>query len=277
MESAQVAQVAQRGVGNTKTPRKRGRNWQITINNPTLEDDTKIRGLEKFIFQYEQGEKGTIHIQGMIGYKNPVSFESIKKILPTAHIEMANNYKALLEYCKKSETSISRYWQIGFETSPLKIITELRPWQQELINDINFDDDRSIHWYYDTNGNIGKTAIAKYICTKYNAIYLSGSSADMKFAVSTLQDKKNLICVFGFVRQQEGKISYAGIEQIKDGIFFSGKYESNMCIYDPPHIICLANFAPDTTMLSTDRLKITDLTVNMDCNLKGEEDDLLVV
>lgn len=250
-----------RGVGNTRNPRVRGRNWQITINNPTFDDDTKIRGFEKFIFQYEMGEKGTPHIQGMVGSSNPSSFNSIKKILPCAHIEKANNVKALIDYCKKGDTSISPCWQQGYEKH-VKCINVLRDWQKQVIDAINFDDDRAIHWYWETEGNIGKTSLAKYICLKYNAVYLNGSASDMKFAVSKWKNKSKLVCVFDFPRTQEGRISYSGIEQIKNGIFFSCKYESEMCLFDSPHIICFANFEPEESALSADRWRVCRLTAD---------------
>lgn len=252
-----------RGSGNTKNPRVRARNWQITINNPTFDDDTTVRGFENFIFQYEMGDNGTIHIQGMIGSKNATSFNTIKKLLPRAHIEIAKNVNALLDYCKKSDTSLSIYWCKGYKVKPkLKIIETLLPWQQIIIDDIQFDDDRAIHWYWEPNGNIGKTSLAKYICSNMNAIYLNGSASDMKFALSKWKNKDELVCVFDFPRTQEGRISYSGIEQIKNGIFFSCKYESEMCLFNSPHIICFANFEPDTSSLSMDRWKICRLTAD---------------
>ena len=48
-------------------------------------------------------------------------------------------------------------------------------------------------------------------------------------------------------------MSYIAIEGIKDGCFFSAKYEAGMCVYNPPHVMVFANKAPELTMLSSDR------------------------
>lgn len=58
----------------------------------------------------------------------------------------------------------------------------------------------------------------------------------------------------------ENYVSYEAIESVKDGIFFSGKYESGMTIFNQPHIICFANFAPDIGKMSSDRWKIFELS-----------------
>ena len=59
--------------------------------------------------------------------------------------------------------------------------------------------------------------------------------------------------IFHYVRSMEDYVSYAAIEEVKDGMFYNGKYESSMVIYNPPHIICMANFPPDLDKLSKDR------------------------
>lgn len=259
--------------GNTKPQSKReirGRNWFLTINNPSFSDDTKIRELEKYCFQYEKGESGTIHIQAVIGFKNPISFNSVKKMFNTAHIEPVKSINEALDYCNKSNTSISCNWSRGFKPqTPIKIIKELRPFQQKIVDNINFHDDRKINWYYDTHGNIGKTSLAKYLCVKYNALYVNGKGADMRYAVANWENKNELICIFGFARSLEGKISYTGIEDIKDGLFFSGKYESSMTIMNSPYIICLANWYPDTSEMSKDRWNIIKLDDNEDETSNG--------
>lgn len=82
---------------------QRFRGWTYTINNPT---DDQILHLNVLDCQYniygrEVGESGTPHLQGFIFYTNKKSFKQVKKDLPTAHIEKANNIDAAINYCKK--------------------------------------------------------------------------------------------------------------------------------------------------------------------------------
>lgn len=98
--------------GNTNTPCKtRKRYWFITVNNPTEEIKKKIREIANakndYVFQVEKGEQGTVHIQGVLLYKHPQRFSSIKKLLPTAHIEPVISLKDAIDYCTKEETRVS--------------------------------------------------------------------------------------------------------------------------------------------------------------------------
>lgn len=51
-------------------------------------------------------------------------------------------------------------------------------------------------------------------------------------------------------------VSYSALEELKDGIFFSGKYESSMVMTNNLHIFVFANFEPDRSKLSKDRWEI---------------------
>lgn len=60
-------------------------------------------------------------------------------------------------------------------------------------------------------------------------------------------------------RSMEDHVPYEAIEDIKNGIFFSGKYESKMIVRNNPIVIIFANFEPDTSKLSKDRWVITKI------------------
>jgi hypothetical protein len=49
------------------------------------------------------------------------------------------------------------------------------------------------------------------------------------------------------------------MENVKDGLFFSTKYESGMVRYNPPHVIVFANVPPDVTKMSADRWVIKEI------------------
>jgi len=55
-------------------------------------------------------------------------------------------------------------------------------------------------------------------------------------------------------------MNYGAIEQVKNGLVFSGKYESSMLIFNPPHVVIFANDTPDESMYSNDRWHIHKIT-----------------
>lgn len=90
----------------------RSRGWSFTINNDTFNDLDNLLELtfDYLIIGFEVGEKGTSHIQGYIFYENAISFKSIKKKIPRAHIEKSkgtpqDNY----DYCSKD----GDYYEFG--------------------------------------------------------------------------------------------------------------------------------------------------------------------
>lgn len=252
------------GVGNTKNPRNRSRTWCFTYNNPEEKHkdiEKLLNDTSKYMFQLEIGDSKTEHYQGVLKYRNARSFDSMKKLLPLAHWEKCNNFKASVEYCRKDEGRVGGPWSKGFPKK-IKIIKELYAWQQECINNITWDNDRQINWYWSEDGCKGKTALVKYICMKYNAILVAGSPKDAKYVVANHLDKNqlnadNLIIIWNFARSSNiNDGHYQCMESLKDGIFVSTKYESKPIIMNSPHIIVFANEEPDTQALSEDRWRI---------------------
>lgn len=83
----------------------KSRAFQFTWNNYTDDDVEYLKGqsFRYLIFGREKGESGTPHLQGMIVFENPRSFESIRKkiFLEKAHLEVARSQQALMKYNKK--------------------------------------------------------------------------------------------------------------------------------------------------------------------------------
>lgn len=113
--------------GNTKlSANAKSRNWCFTLNNYTETEISDIEKLDcKYIFQEEKGENGTPHLQGILMFKNGVYFNSVKKMLPRAHIERCKNKISSIKYCTKPETRVGviknncseldKYWHNGTE------------------------------------------------------------------------------------------------------------------------------------------------------------------
>jgi hypothetical protein len=250
----------------------RGRCWgPNTLNNWTELEYSELRdylqmNCEDFVLQKEVGLNGTPHLQYGMKYKNARTFKAIKKKMPRAHLELAKNWNAVKNYCSKTETRIgdTDVKQHRKVKNPLNGKV-LRLWQQELLDMLDSEpDDRTINWVVDIEGNAGKTSLAKSLCIKYpnGVLYMGGKSADIKYGVfKFLQNEKNdlKICIFDFTRSIEGYVSYEAIESIKNGIFFNTKYESEMCLFDPPHIVIFSNWEPELNKLSLDRWNVITL------------------
>jgi len=223
-------------------------------------------GAKKIVFQLERGEKcGTPHYQGWVYFGNARYMGAVCNGLGgKLNLRIPDNDFAVQTYCQKERTAEDGPWGYGIpgissQTTPLKVIKDLYPWQKEVMDIITRDpDDRTIYWFWDGEGCKGKTALSKYICAEYrdSALYLQGKTTDAKFGVANFVKEKGRypeIVIFGFPRGKEQYVSYDAMESIKDGIFFSGKYESGMVLGNSPHLIVMANFPPDYSQLSTDR------------------------
>lgn len=146
--------------------------------------------------------------------------------------------------------------EVAAASVPRCLLPEPRQWQTEVLGTLSSPpDDRTILWVFDPVGNVGKTHFAKHLVDCHDAFYCNGGKGvDILFAYTGQK-----IVVFDYVRDAEEFVNYGPMEQIKNGLFFSHKYESVTKRFDVPHVLVLANFFPDTGKLSRDRLRVTEV------------------
>lgn len=251
--------------GNTSNPRCR--NWVLTLNNYTEDEYNLIldyfKHTKHYILGREVGEENeTPHLQGYFSAKHAVSFNTLKNLCSRAHWAVAKgSAQHNLKYCKKENNYVTNITE-DVKDVMLETLSRLewRDWQKEIISILDGKpDDRKIYWYWDEVGGNGKTTLAKYLCLKHkDCVYIGGKASDMKYAICEMEQKPRTV-IIDITRSQEHYISYQGIEEVKNGIFFNTKYESKMVIYDIPHIIIFANFKPDVLKLSIDRWEIINI------------------
>lgn len=264
------------GGGNTKSPPTisvRSRKWIIVINNYTEKKLLKLLSFFKsdskyYILAKEIGESKTPHIQAYCNLKTQRTFNAMKKDFPTAHLEVAKGTdKQNFMYCSKDG---------DFQTNmkfkiPKKIIDplegkELYNYQTEIIEIINNgDNDRAINWYYEPIGNTGKSSLCKHLCMNYNCMILNGKQSDMFNAILQFNESTGdfpEVIIIDIPRSMSGFVSYGGIEKIKDGCFYSGKYEGGMCVFNCPTVICFSNSEPDKFKMSQDRWNICEIAID---------------
>lgn len=116
-------------------------------------------------------------------------------------------------------------------------------------------DNRTVHWVYDEKGNAGKSYISKYLIAAKDTYYITGGKQqDILYAYNG----QNVI-IYDLARTYADNLDhiYTTIENFKNAMYLSTKYDSEMRIYNrSPVIIIMSNFTPDQTKLSSDRWNI---------------------
>lgn len=270
MNNGNLVPLVPGDIGNNRqiSPSK---HWCFTYNGhidlSVIEDFSTIcsNSSKKWVFQEEIGETtGNHHLQGYICFNKKVRPLSTTFKKYTIHWSKCRNIQASIGYCsdpeKRKPMGEIRYEGIHL-TSMVKVICEqdFYTWQKDVVDRIKEDDDRTIYWIWDREGNVGKSALVKYLCLKANAILLSGKGSDMKYGIVKYFEQKGhypALILIDIPRTSLDYVSYSAIEEIKNGCFFSGKYEGSMCIFNCPQIVCFANDKPKTEKMSLDRWRI---------------------
>lgn len=228
--------------------------WCFTAYNISVEElKILIGNFGNYIFGEEIcPTTGKHHLQGYIEFESKTRpLEKIKS--KNIHWEKTKGSREdNIKYCSKDGKihTNNKLWK------PLKILDEnkLYYWQKNILDEIKEDpDDRTINWYWEPDGNMGKTTFCKFLSAKYNAIPLEGKKNDILYCAAEYNSE---IYIWDLERSMEEYISYGAIEKIKNGYFMCSKYESKPIIRNSPHIYIFANFQPDTSKLSKDRWNI---------------------
>lgn len=242
--------------------------YDMVVNNYTDDEYQKVcqtfRAIgKKYVIAKEIGESGTRHLQCYISLRKKERITALHKMegLERASFRKCRNEQALIEYCMKDGDFIGH--GVTVPPKPVKIITDLYPWQKEIEKVyLSEPDDRSIHWYWESNGNIGKSAFVKYMVVKHGCLFCDGGKkADLMNLVFNNDMNTCRGIIWDLPRSTKGNISYATLEAVKNGLICNTKYETGVKVFNSPHVIVFANFPPDDeNQLSADRWKIIELT-----------------
>lgn len=241
--------------------------WCFTLNNYTDDDISSISSMFQAEARYsvvgkEVGECGTPHLQGYIEFKRkmrPLSLGLTKSI----HWEKAKGSRdSNYMYCSKDNEVV-----IGIGVpKPIKILpkADLYAWQLKVLDDIKVEpDDRIIYWLWSEAGGVGKTSFQKYLTVKHGACILGGKAADCRNGIvdwfKRTGSTPELVCCNVPRSFNSDYVSYEAFENIKDMLFYSGKYEGGMICGNSPHLFIFANVEPDVEKLSADRWQIIKL------------------
>lgn len=131
----------------------------------------------------------------------------------------------------------------------------LRDWQAKVVNLLLLQSLRNVLWIYDSEGNSGKSILSNWLMDNHGAFFCNGG----KIADISLAYQNQEIAVFDLPREIAEFTPYRAMECLKDGRFFSPKYQSCVKRFNPCKVVVFCNFLPDRTKMSLDRWQIYDL------------------
>lgn len=210
------------------------------------------------------------HLQFFVVLKNAKTFSAMQKIFPDCHLQVTNNRFAARQYCEKLRTAkVGSLREKGFGgvcalDDEFKDYTPY-PWQQEILDLLETKPDRrTIHWYWEPEGNIGKSTLVRHILINQKGVLpASGKDGDIKHLIhqyiTTNRNTPLKAVLMDLTRSREQFISYTAIEDIKNGVIVNTKYETAYDVFNSPHVVVFANWPPDLHKVSADRWKITRL------------------
>ena len=239
------------------------KSWCFTHNNYTEDQlDQMVQGFKgkdlEYVVGKEVGSQGTPHLQGYIHGKvkfRPMEYFSTWDFSP--HWEKCRGSKAQnYTYCTKDGKYLTNMKDPNPEVIQVQEPYGWQLWVKHIVEQP--PDNRTIHWFWDDQGNIGKSTLVKWLCVKHDAQVCAGKAGDMKCQIASCGTPPKIV-VFDVPRSNLDYISYTGIEEIKNGCFSSPKYESKMYCMNNPHVIIFANEPPRQNKLSLDRWHIVNL------------------
>jgi len=136
----------------------------------------------------------------------------------------------------------------------------LNDWQTRLHERLNQEaDDRTIIFCVDEDGGKGKSFFCRYYLTHNEGVtqVLSvGKRDDIAHAV----DVSKSVFLFNMPRGGMEFMQYTILEQLKDRMIFSPKYNSiTKVLFKQPHVVVFCNEYPDMTKMSGDRYEMFNL------------------
>ena len=263
----------------------RTKRWCLTVHGGTEEQLKKLKDYfetDKVLLAVVAFETGahSIHPHWQCYYELKECISQMKfwrEILgDNFHLEAARGtQKHNLDYCyavnnKPYEIGLIRYSKghevpVGYIPDEANFITNFKPrsFQQQIIDICDAPpDERTIYWFYEEEGATGKSVLTRYLHVFYGAVVLTGRATDMKCALARVREiahKDPTVVLVDLARVQKANTidTVSCIEQIKNKIFFSGKYESTMIhSRTTPTVIIFSNRPPDPEIFSQDRWSV---------------------
>lgn len=155
-----------------------------------------------------------------------------------------------------------------------KVFTKLFDWEEKLLQLITTGPDkRSVHWIWSEHGAMGKSEMVKHLV------------GTLEFQPLQNAPTRDLACAWKGgnvvidIARSDDTTNYQFIENAKNGLVFSSKYESTCKMskdFKPVFVICFANAPPELKKLSLDRWMIYRINADKTWTKQRIVSDMLV-
>ena len=170
-----------------------------------------LRKYTYFVFSLEKGlETGYKHYQLYLENDNPISFSTLKRIFPYAHIEAREGSKLqAYEYCVKSDTHYKGPWEFGERPNFEDTEEKPRSKKERMMSDVL----------------AGKSDLE--LMVKYPTIFSKKLVEEWRSIanVNLYNDNRNVVCTYIFGRTGVGKSSYVRRKYSANDIYVVSDYE----------------------------------------------------
>jgi len=241
--------------------------WDFTLPQGDLAAE-QLKGFlkihcKKWCFQLERGgQTGYMHYQGRVSLK--VKARKGPEF-PGIHWSVTSNANRDNEfYVLKEDTRVEGPWSDRDKYIPLQVQNiQLYPWQQDILDDANIWDTRTINMIICKEGNIGKSTLATYAGCRgiARAIPMMDSYKDyMRMVMDTPKVRLYLIDFPRCMNKSNCGSFWSAIETIKNGYAYDDRYGFREEYFDCPNIWVFSNTVPDLSQLSKDRWRFFEVT-----------------
>ena len=235
---------------------------------------------KKWVYQLELSKNGMLHYQCVISlHKKEFSKKVLSSIssytgIKEDYINISPSLTGNTSFCyaMKEDTRVEGPWSNKMleENLPVETLSfgKFYNWQKVVFHiAMGNPDDRSIHWFYDTEGNRGKTQLTRMLLANHGkevgVIPCVGTSNQLVSAIINMGMRKTYI--LDIPRAKSGgswddRIAdlMLTIESIKNGLLVSAMYgKLNQLLMPHPNVIVFSNY--DLNGLSPDRWKKYDM------------------
>lgn len=256
--------------------------WDFTAPSEVSQEKIKKflqKYCKKWCYQLELSESGYEHWQGRISLKSKERLTTLRKKLDDrVHWSItSNNGKDDDFYVSKEETRVKGPWKDSDPYIPRQVreITNLYPWQKDVIKISEKWDTRTVHCIIDQGGNIGKSTLCMYMAVHGLARklpYCNDFKDVMRMVCDLPTSKTYLIDMPKAISKEKLFQMYSAIEEVKNGYAYDDRYHFQEKFFDSPAVWVFTNKVPDESLLSRDRWRLHTIEDNelVDWNSLGE-------